>query len=55
VWRESGAVAAGTPFGWHDAQTAFFVAAELTGTMIDAHGKLAGKGAAFGAFGFGGA
>jgi hypothetical protein len=44
------------PFGWHDAQTAFFVAVELTGTVIDAHGNEAGDGAAtFCAFGFGGA
>ena len=45
------------PFGWHEAQTAFFVAVELTGAAIDAHGKEAGEGAAmtFGGFGFGGA
>jgi hypothetical protein len=45
------------PFGWHDAQTAFLVAVELTGAMIAAHGKAAGEGAGatFGGFGFGGA
>ena len=55
---EARADGAGTPFGWHDAQMALAVAVELTGATIDAHGKLAGDGAAaifFGGFGFGGA
>ena len=46
------------PFGWHEAQTAFVVAVELTAVTSAAHGAPAGirgPAAVFGGFGFGGA